>query len=78
MTLIELKKSLHEKIDDLDDLNLLEQAAALLSLKNGVFIVPEYMKEGIRQGIEDGKNGRIHSMEDFDEKYAKWLKNNLY
>jgi hypothetical protein len=74
MTLIELKKSLHEKIDDLNDQQFLEYVAAIISSKEEVFIIPEYMKEGIKQGMDDMRNDRTHTMEDFDKKYEKWLK----
>jgi hypothetical protein len=74
MTLIELKKSIHEKIDGVNDEHLLEEVAAILTKNENVFIIPEHMKEGIRQGQEDIKNGRIHTMEDFEKKYEKWLK----
>jgi hypothetical protein len=74
MTLIELKKSIHEKIDDVTDEHLLEEVAAILTKNKEVFIIPEHMKAGIRQGQEDIKNGHIHTMEDFEKKYEKWLK----
>lgn len=74
MTLIELKKSIHEKIDDLNDQDFLEYVAAIISRKDEVFVIPEHMKEGIRQGKEDIKNGHFHTMEDFEKRYEKWLK----
>ena len=74
MTLVELEKSLHEKIDGLNDQQFLEHIAAILSNKEEVFIIPPHMKEGIQQGEEDIRNGRIHTQEDFEKKYEKWLK----
>ena len=74
MTLIELKKSIHEKIEGVTDEHLLEQVDAILNKKKKIFVIPEHMKEGIRQGEEDIKNGRVHTMEDFEKKYEKWLK----
>ena len=46
----------------------------MISQKDEVFIIPEHMLEGIKQGKEDIKNGRVHTMEDFNKKYEKWLK----
>jgi uncharacterized protein (DUF433 family) len=43
------------------------------SFKEGVFIIPEYMKEGIRQGEEDIKNGRVHTIEELKKRYKKYL-----
>jgi len=74
MTLLELKKSIHEKIDHLNDERFLEHIEAIIDSKESVFIIPEHMKEGIRQGKEDAKAGHVYSMEDFEKKYEKWLK----
>lgn len=73
MTLVELKKSIHEQVETANNPLILEEVARILQ-KEMVFIIPEHMKEGIRQGEEDIKNGRIYTMEDFDKKYEKWLK----
>lgn len=73
MTLIELKKSLHEQIDISNNPEVLEKVAEILNQAK-VFIIPEHMKEGIRQGEEDIKNGDFHTMEEFEKKYEKWLK----
>jgi hypothetical protein len=74
MTLVELKKSLHEKIDGLNDQQFLEHVAVILNSKEEVFIVPTHMKEGIQQGKNDIKNGDVYTLEDFDKKYEKWVK----
>ena len=74
MTLIELKKSIHKKIDDLDDPQFLELVNKLIQNKDNVFEIPEHMKEGIRQGENDIKNGDVFTMEDFEKKYSQWLK----
>ncbi|WP_377184112.1 hypothetical protein [Mucilaginibacter ximonensis] len=39
-----------------------------------VFVIPEHMKEGIREGLEDIKNGNVITMEELEKKYEKWLK----
>jgi len=41
------------------DEHLLEEIASILNKKKNVFIIPEHMKEGIRQGEEDIRNGRF-------------------
>jgi len=74
MTLVELKKSIHERVDNLDNEGLLEMVNAILLQNDEVFIIPEHMKEGIKQGEQDIKNGDVYSMEDFEKKYEKWLK----
>ena len=74
MTLIELKRSIHEKIDNLNDPDYLEMLNDMISQKDEVFIIPEHMKEGIKQGREDIKNGDFITMEDLEKKYEKWLK----
>jgi len=74
MTLTALKKSIHDKIDNLDDPDYLDMLNNMLYTKDKVFIIPEYMKEGIKQGSEDIKNGDFYTMEHFEKKHEKWLK----
>jgi hypothetical protein len=74
MTLIDLKKSTHDKIDSLDDADYLDMLNTMIYIKDKVFIIPDYMKEGIRQGTEDIKTGDFYMMEDFEKKYEKLLK----
>ena len=74
MTLIELKKSIHKKVDELDDPELLELVNSVLRKKDGVFVIPANMKDGIKQGMEDVKKGNIVTMEEFEKKYEQWLK----
>ena len=74
MTLTELKKSIHQQVDDLNDRELLELVYRMLNRKNEIFIIPEYMKDGIKQGEQDIKNGDFITMEEFEKRYEKWLK----
>ncbi len=74
MTLLELKKSIHEKIDHVNNEAFLEHIDALIDRQEKVFIIPEHMKEGIRQGEEDIKNGHFITLEELEKKYEKWLK----
>jgi hypothetical protein len=69
-----LKKSIHKKVDDLNDRELLELVDAIVNRKDKVFVIPERMKTGIRQGVEDIKNGDFFTMTDFEKRYKKWLK----
>jgi hypothetical protein len=73
MTLIELKKSIHAKIDDVNDPDFLEMVN-LLKNKGKVFEIPEVHLAGIEQGKKDMKNGDFFTMEEFEKKYEKWLK----
>lgn len=73
MTLLELKKSIHEQINVSNNPQVLEKVAAILK-EETAFVIPEHMLEGIKQGEADIKNGRVHTQDEFDEKYAKWLK----
>ena len=69
MTLTELKRSIHDKIDNLDDQHYLDMLNTMLYKKDEVFIIPGDTKEGIKQGTEDIKNGDSYTMEDFEKKY---------
>jgi len=74
MTLVELRKSIHAKIDHLDDPDYLDMLNTMIDNKDEVFAIPENMKAGIRQGAEDIKNGDVYTMDDFQKKYGEWLK----
>jgi len=74
MTLIELKKSIHEKVDESNYRDLLETINTMIDNYGKVFIIPEHMKEGIRQDMKDIENGNFLTMEDFEKKYNKYLK----
>jgi hypothetical protein len=73
MTLVELKKSIHAKIDDLNDPEFLELVNTLINNKDKVFQIPEAHLTGIEQGIQDIKNGDFITMEEFEKRYEKWL-----
>jgi hypothetical protein len=73
MTLVELKKSIHQKVDSIDDKELLELINQLAHKKGEVFVIPENMLEGIRQGEAEIKNGDVFTMENFEKKYEKYL-----
>ena len=60
MSLVKLKKALHEKSYGLSE--------------NAIFIIPEWMKKGIRQGKEDIKNGDYITMEELEKRYQEYLK----
>jgi len=74
MTLIELKKSLHEKIDRLDDPDLLDAMNTMINDKDIVFQIPQEHLEGIKRVEEDIKNGDFLTLEKLEKRYEKWLK----
>ena len=74
MTLIELKKSLHEKIDGLDDQEFLDIMNTMISNKNKVFQISEEHLRGIEQGMQDIKNGDFITLEELEKRYENWLK----
>lgn len=74
MTLMELKKSIHEKIDDLNDPDFLELVNTLIHNRDKVFEIPEEHVSDIQQGMNDIRNGDFLTMEAFEKRYEKWLK----
>jgi hypothetical protein len=46
----------------------------MLYAKDEVFVIPEHMKEGIKQGAADIKNGDVFTMVDFEKKYDDLMK----
>lgn len=73
MGIVELKAQLHQKIDGLDDTELLSTINDLLSSKE-TFIIPAYMLPDIKQGIADYANNDFMTLNEFEEKYQRWLK----
>ncbi|RVU01726.1 hypothetical protein EOD41_07130 [Mucilaginibacter limnophilus] len=74
MTITELKQRIHEKVDSSTDVELLEKINMLVSQKEDVFQIPEHVLQGIRQGMEDIKNGDFLTLEELEKRYEKWLK----
>lgn len=74
MGIAELKKSIHKKVDDINDRELLELVDLLVNRSHDTFVIPENMQDGINQGVKDLKNGDVFTMEDFEKKYERWLK----
>jgi len=74
MTLLELKKSIHQKVEELDDSDYLDMLNTMLKYKDGVFQIPEEHLAGIKQGEEDIKNGDFLTLEELEKRYKKWLK----
>lgn len=46
----------------------------MISQHNDVFVLPDYMIEGIKQGKRDIQNGNYITIEELEKKYEKWLK----
>jgi predicted transcriptional regulator len=74
MTLLELKKSIHEKVDSLNDPDYLERLNAMIHQKDEVIEISEEHMASIEQGMQDMKNGNFITMEQLEKRYEKWLK----
>lgn len=73
MTLLELKKFIHAKIDHLNDEAVLEHIEAIINEQEKVFQIPDEHLPGILQGDQDIKNGDYLTLEEMKKRYAKWL-----
>ena len=73
MTLVELKKSIHKKVDELEDASFLALVDAMMDNKDKVFKIPGEHLEDINQGMEDIKNGDFLAIDHFEKRYEKWL-----
>ncbi|MDB5031828.1 hypothetical protein [Mucilaginibacter sp.] len=74
MTLIELKKSTHEQVDELNDRDYLDMLNKMISYKDKVFQIPKEHLAGIEQGEQDIKNGDYLTMKELEKRYEEWLK----
>lgn len=70
----ELKKSLHEKIDQVDDIDLLFALNIIVSKQERVYQIPEEFLGNIEQAEKDFEEGNFYTLKDFEEKYKEWLK----
>lgn len=74
MSITELKEIIQQKIMHTDDEQLLAAINTILTKSEKVFIIPEQWKKELELANKDVKEGNFHTFNEFEEKYAKWLK----
>lgn len=74
MSTSELKKRLHEKINQVNDIDLLYALNVIISKQEAVYQIPDKYRENIDLGEKDIEEGRFYTLQDFEEKYKEWLK----
>ncbi len=76
MTVSNLKDRLHQKIDLIDDENLLLEAIQLLDLEIDAsnIILPESAIDKIKNGLQDIMAGRVKSHDQANLDTEKWLR----
>jgi predicted transcriptional regulator len=75
MTKTEMKQSIHDLVDTIEDESKLEQIQEMLGYwvnKEKVSVSPEEM-EAIEEGLKDVEEGRTISYEDFKKKHSEWF-----
>jgi hypothetical protein len=70
----ELKKRLHEKIDQVNDIDLLYALNVIISKQVTVYQIPDEYLARIEIAEKDIEEGRFYTLRDFEEKYKEWLK----
>jgi hypothetical protein len=75
MTLIELKKSLHEKIERCNDIALLRKVYFLLEHGDKLSQIPKEHLLDIIQGEKDFKDGAFLTIEEVEKRYKEYLAN---
>jgi hypothetical protein len=76
MSTLELKQKVINKIESLENNDLLEEVYRILEMGDGDFEVYELssqQKSAINAGLEDVKNGRVTSHEMAKMEIEKWL-----
>lgn len=76
MIVSDLKKRLHQKIDLIEDENLLLEAIQLLELEIDAsnIMLPEIAIHKINSGIQDILSGKIKSHDQANSETEKWLR----
>ncbi len=76
MSTVELKNKLKEKIEKLNQDDLLEQLLGIIeleSIKSEVFRMPEEHKAGIQVGLQQIKEGKTKTHDEVMSKYKSWF-----
>ena len=74
MKLVELKNSIHKKVDEVNDADFLELVKSMIDNHDKVFQIPAHHLPNIEKGAADITNGDFISLEDLEKRYEKWLK----
>ena len=70
----ELKKRLHEKIDQVNDIDLLYALNVIISKQEPVYQITDEQQKSIEIAERDIEEGSFYTLQDFEEKYQQWLK----
>lgn len=70
----ELKKRLHEKIDQVNDIDLLYALNVIISKQEAVYQITEGQQRSIDSAEKEIEEGSFYTLQDFEDKYEKWLK----
>jgi hypothetical protein len=74
MSIAELKEIIQQKIMHTDDEQLLTAIDTILTKSEKLFVIPEHHKKTIEKTLKDVEEGNFHTLNEFEEKYDKWLK----
>lgn len=76
MIVSDLKNRLHQKIDLIDDENLLQEALQLfeLEIEASNILLPENVIHKINKGMQDILEGRVKSHDQANLEIDKWLR----
>lgn len=70
----ELKKRLHKKIDQVNDIDLLYALNVIISKQEAVYQITEGQQRSIDSAEKEIEEGSFYTLQDFEDKYEKWLK----
>jgi len=76
MTTIELKKSIIQRIAQIEDSEFLKAIKTIIDLNpsEAIFHVPDHIKQDIETGRKQIKDGKYISYEDLNLEISAWLK----
>ena len=76
MSSLELKQKIIEKIESIEDDNLLAEIYRTLEISqadNDVFVLTPPMRIALDEGLEDVKHGRVISNDEANKEIDEWL-----
>lgn len=76
MSTVEIKKKLIKRINDSENELLLEEIYRLMEGEDAddIMNLSDELKESVREGQEDYRQGRVISQDDLDREVDEWLK----
>jgi hypothetical protein len=77
MTATELKSSIHKKVDEINDTEMLEEVQSIINYitmqQEDWNDLPENVKQAIEDGLSQFENSKVLSYEEVKQRHSRWF-----